>query len=38
VDLAAGLRDTSVTVVAPGTAKALLAQEATAEWKTIFVD
>jgi vancomycin permeability regulator SanA len=37
-DLAAALGDTPVTAVAPGTAKASLAQDATARWKTVFVD
>jgi vancomycin permeability regulator SanA len=37
-DLAASLGDKSVTVVAPATAKAALAREATARWRTVFVD
>jgi vancomycin permeability regulator SanA len=37
-DLAASLGEKSVTVVAPGTAKASLALDATARWKTVFVD
>lgn len=37
-DLAASLGDKPVTAIAPGTAKAALAREATAKWKTIFVD
>lgn len=37
-DLAASLGDKSVTAIAPGTAKASLARDATAKWKTILVD
>jgi vancomycin permeability regulator SanA len=37
-DLAASLGDRSVTAIAPTTAKASLARDATARWKTAFVD